>query len=182
MRLTDQHWQAIQPLLPQPSFAHGRSARSPDRATLPTIRGRPPIDERAVLDGIFYKLITARAWYSLPPEYPSWQTCYRRYVQWKSNGLLNQIHRALERDLRERGNLDFMSCLQDGTIRAEVAHQSICLTVPQSLHNTWQLLTILILTALMRPTLKQHHQLTGPLPIYLNFSPVIIPAAEQAGR
>jgi hypothetical protein len=95
---------------------------------------------------------------------------------------MDEIHRALERDLRERGNLDFMSCLQDGTIRCEIAQQSIRLTVPQSLDNTWQLLTILILAALTRPTLKQHHQLTGPLPIYLNFSPVIIPAAEQAGR
>ena len=58
--LTDEQWQVIEPLIPPPSSA--------------ATRGRPPINERAVLDGIFWKIINASAWYHLPSEYPSWQT------------------------------------------------------------------------------------------------------------
>lgn len=158
MRLFDQHWRVIQPLLPPPSFA---------------VRGRPPIDERAVLDGIFYKLITAQAWYFLPPEYPSWQTCYRRYAQWKNNGLLDQIQRALHIDLRDRGGIDYHACIKDRTFDLQVTDRAIHLTVPQSLNKTWQLLSILILTALLRRTLKIGLRRSGPLPITLHFSPVI---------
>ena len=55
--LTDDQWAVIQPLIPIPASAGSR--------------GRPPIDERAVLDGIFWKLRIASPWYDMPDRYPS---------------------------------------------------------------------------------------------------------------
>jgi transposase len=62
MNLTDEQWRLIEPILPPPS---------------PSDRGRPPLDRRAVLDGILWKFRTDNPWYDMPPDYPSYQTCYR---------------------------------------------------------------------------------------------------------
>ena len=48
MNLTDEQWRLIEPILPPPS---------------PADRGRPPIDRRAVLDGILWKIRTDNPWY-----------------------------------------------------------------------------------------------------------------------
>jgi transposase len=101
--LTDEQWQVIQPLIPLPTSA--------------ATRGRPPISQRAVLDGIFWKIINASAWYHLPSEYPSWQTCYRRYNKWRHDGLLIGILNALYLDLCDRGGLNLKTDLRDGPIK-----------------------------------------------------------------
>jgi transposase len=83
MFLTNEQWSLIEPLL---------APHIPARSGL----GRPPIDERLVLDGILWKISHNAAWYDLPPEYPSYQTCFRRYRLWKHLGVLNRILRALQ--------------------------------------------------------------------------------------
>jgi len=76
MDLTDEQWLLIAPLLPPPS---------------PARRGRPTLDTRRILNGIFWKLATHSPWYDMPPHYPSHQSCYRFYHQWRSSGLFKKI-------------------------------------------------------------------------------------------
>jgi hypothetical protein len=128
--LTDEQWQVIQPLIPPSSSA--------------ATRGRPPINERAVLDGIFWKIITASAWNHLPSEYPSWQTCYRRYNKWRHNGLLHDILNALYLDLCDRGGLDLQRDLRDGPIKATGSLDHPKFEVAPSFQGTWQFMTAMI--------------------------------------
>jgi transposase len=140
--LTDEQWQVIQPLIPPPSSA--------------ATRGRPPISERAVLDGIFWKIITACAWYHLPSEYPSWQTCYRRYSKWRNNGLLHEILNALYLDLCDRGGLDLQRDLHDGPIKVTGSLGHPKFEVAPSFQDTWQFMTAMIFLRLAAQKMKQN--------------------------
>jgi transposase len=155
MRFTDEQWQAIQPLIPPP----------PSAAT----RGRPPINERAVLEGIFWKLTRARPWSDLPPGYPAWQTCYRRYHKWRRTGLFEQIQRALMLDLHDRGGIDFPTAVHDGTIEVDAGLRDLQVSLPAALEGTWQLLSILFLIGTFRDPFKKGLGAHGRYPIYLEF-------------
>ena len=155
MRFTDEQWQVIQPLIPPP----------PSAAT----RGRPPINERAVLEGIFWKLARARPWEDLPASYPSWQTCNRRYHKWRRTGLFKRIQRAIMFDLRDRGGIDFPTAIHDGTIEVDAGLHDLHVILPDSLRGTWQLLSILFLLGTVRDPVKKGLGAHGRYPIYLEF-------------
>jgi transposase len=134
MILTDAQWQLIQPLI---------APHLPVKSN-PNLGGRPPINERLVLDGILYKLTTNLPWYDLPPSYPSYQTCYRRYRQWQRLGVLNAILAALYQDCLERGGVDPLNALEQGLV--SLTHENgewRCCIAPH-LHHTWQLSVILL--------------------------------------
>lgn len=68
--LTDAQWAFIEPLLPElPKRTDGR--------------GRPWRDSREVLNGILWILRTGAQWSELPNRYPPYQTCHRRFQQWR---------------------------------------------------------------------------------------------------
>jgi transposase len=138
--VTDERWQVIEPLIPPPSWA--------------AARGSPPINERAVLDGIFWKLITGSAWYHLPSEYPSWQTCYRRYNKWNHTGLLTEILNALYLDLCDRGGLDLETNLRDGPIKLTWPRGRPEFEIAPSLQDSWQLWTAMIFLRLDAQKMK----------------------------
>ena len=62
MDLTDEQWQVLQPLIPEPP-------RTEDG------RGRPWRDPRDVLNGVLRILRTGAPWKDLPERYPPYQTC-----------------------------------------------------------------------------------------------------------
>ena len=152
--LTDEQWQVIAPLIPPPSSA--------------ATRGRPPIDDRTVLEGILWKIITGSAWYHLLPVYPSWQTCYRRYNQWRHNGLFTEILNELYVDLHEAGGLDFEAAVKAGILGLDYANGELQFKYPPILQDTWQLKTALIFMALWRERaqirLKPQRANSGPVP------------------
>src|SRR3989304_787187 len=78
----------------------------------PPLHARPPIDERLVLEGILWKLNRNAPWYDMPPEYPSYQTCYRRYRMWQRTDVMRKILLALWDDLFKRGCSEFISALR----------------------------------------------------------------------
>ena len=102
MDLTDEQWEVLEPLIPDP----------PRRADG---RGRPWRDPRDVLDAILWVLRTGAPWHDLPERYPPYQTCHRRFQRWIEQGVLDEILRALAEDLRDRGGLDLSECFIDGT-------------------------------------------------------------------
>jgi len=82
--LTDDQWEAIEPMLP------ARSAK-----------GRPPLYERrSLLDAIFYLLRSGCQWRMIPKGMPHWQSCYRYFAMLKSKGAWGRIHDLLRERLR----------------------------------------------------------------------------------
>jgi transposase len=45
--------------------------------------GRPPKDDRNVLEGILWSLRSGARWCDLPEEFPSPATCWRRLRDWE---------------------------------------------------------------------------------------------------
>jgi transposase len=137
MNLTDEQWRLIEPILPPPS---------------PSDRGRPPLVRRAVLDGILWKFRTGNPWYDMPPDYPSYQTCYRCHRKWVRDGVMQKIYAALFSDLRTRGRFDLAQALQDGAIRVNQIGSLETFTIPLALRHTWQGSTAVLC---LRPLLEK---------------------------
>src|SRR5215204_1199464 len=74
MDLTDEQWEVLEPLIPDP----------PQREDS---RGRPWRDPRDVLNGILWILRTGAPWKDLPERYPPYQTCHRRFQRWIEEGV-----------------------------------------------------------------------------------------------
>ena len=145
--LTDEQWAEIEPLINPPESA--------------ATRGRPPIDERLVLDAILWKLSSNKPWYDLPVsqgaiQFPSHQTCYRRYRQWRRTGLLDQIIATIFEDLLVRGGFDLQRALQDGTIKYELRGRGLKIIIDPQLQGTWQISTALILLSIAARNARSH--------------------------
>ena len=78
--LTDAQWEKIRPLLP-------RRRKRPQG-------GRPPADDRKVLEGILWILRSGARWCDLPEEFPSPSTCWRRLRDWEEQEIWLEIWRA----------------------------------------------------------------------------------------
>ena len=102
MKLTDKQWEKIKDLIP-------------DGAKRTDGKGRPWRDKREVLDGILWILKTGAQWSHLPSTYPPYQTCHRRFQQWREQGLMQQVVETLAKDLQERGGVDLSECFIDGS-------------------------------------------------------------------
>ena len=75
--LTEAEWSIIQPVLPQKS------------------RGIPRVDDRRVLNGIFWVLRSGSPWADLPARYGPMTTCYNRFRRWSKAGVWDQIMDAI---------------------------------------------------------------------------------------
>ena len=102
MDLTDEQWEIVSPLIPEPR-------RREDR------RGRPWRDPRDVLHGILWVLRTGAPWKDLPDRYPPYQTCHRRFQQWSRDGTVRRVLEVLAEDLYRRGRIDLREAFVDGT-------------------------------------------------------------------
>lgn len=102
MDLTDEQWDVIKPLIPEP----------PKRTDG---RGRPRRDDREILNGILWIMRTGAQWKDMPERYPPYQTCHRRFQEWVRSGAFEVILKALVQDMKERGDLDLTESFIDGT-------------------------------------------------------------------
>ena len=75
--LTDFEWDVIQPLLPNKP------------------RGVPRVDDRRVLNGIFWVLRTGAPWRAIPKGYGPRTTCYNRFFRWRKAGVFDRIMSAV---------------------------------------------------------------------------------------
>ena len=75
--LSEFEWKIIEPLLP--------------RAGL----GKARVDDRRVVNGIFYVLRTGSPWRDLPSRYGPHTTVYNRYNRWAKAGVWLRIFEAL---------------------------------------------------------------------------------------
>jgi transposase len=110
MDLTDRQWTIIEPLFEE--------KRRPDG------RGRPWRDARAVLNGVLWALRNGAPWHDLPDRYPPYQTCHRRFQQWRKNGVFRDLLTWLTEDLRLRGKIDLTESFIDTSFTA--AKKGLC--------------------------------------------------------
>src|SRR3982074_798505 len=75
--LTDNEWTAIRPMLPNKP------------------RGVPRVNDRRVLNGIFWVLRSGAPWRDLPDNFGPYTTCYNRFVRWRRAGVWGGIMNAL---------------------------------------------------------------------------------------
>src|SRR5271169_2551614 len=75
--LSDVEWRLIKPLLPNKP------------------RGVARVDDRRVLNGIFYVLRTGSPWRDLPERYGPYTTVYNRFNRWARAGVWVQIFETL---------------------------------------------------------------------------------------
>ena len=78
--LTDREWSAVKQVLPNKP------------------RGVPRVDDRRVLNGIFFILRSGTPWRNLPKEYGPYTTCYNRYSRWTRAGIWTRIMAAITED------------------------------------------------------------------------------------
>jgi len=71
--LTDEEWAAINPMLPNKP------------------RGVPRVNDRRVLNGIFWVLRSGAPWRDLPDSFGPYTTCYNRFVRWRQAGVWGRI-------------------------------------------------------------------------------------------
>lgn len=71
--LTDFEWRVIEPQLPIKP------------------RGVPRVDDRRVLNGIFWVLRSGAPWRDLPERYGPRTTCYNRFVRWRKTGVWGRM-------------------------------------------------------------------------------------------
>jgi transposase len=58
-------------------------------------RGRPPIDRRATINGILWRLRTGAPWRDVPERYGAWNSIARFFRRWCANGLWEAIATTL---------------------------------------------------------------------------------------
>ena len=85
--LTDDQWQALDPLLPRPRSGTPKG-------------GRPAADTREVINALCYLLRSGAAWRLLPHEFPAWKTVYTRFRLWRLDGVWEAVHARLREDVR----------------------------------------------------------------------------------
>src|ERR1022692_582664 len=72
-QLSDCEWSVIKPMLPNKP------------------RGIPRVDDRRILNGIFWVLRSGAPWRDLPENYGPHTTCYNRFVRWRRAGVWDRI-------------------------------------------------------------------------------------------
>ncbi len=77
--------------------------------------GRPRTCSRACLEGVLWVLRSGARWKDLPDCFPSYPTCWRRFVEWTTDGTLEIAHRRLLKKLGAAGKLNWEEALADGT-------------------------------------------------------------------
>ena len=128
MELTNEQWNRIEPII---------IATTPAKDP----RGRKERDPREVMNGILWILRTGAPWKDIPPRYPPYQTCHRRFQLWVKQGVFRLILKELAEDLYERGKIDIREAFIDGSFSP--AKKGVVLSAIRSAGKaprSWQLL------------------------------------------
>jgi len=81
----------------------------------PHRRGGRWRDDRAMLNGVLWRLSTGTAWRDLPERYGPWQTVYHRFNGMRRTGLLDRVVERLQVRLNDAGLIDHSLYSVDGS-------------------------------------------------------------------
>jgi transposase len=101
MRLTDEQLEWL-------------AARVPDAPVSPK-GGRPPMDKRQALRGIFWVLDNGAKWKDLPKEFGAKSSVHKYFTLWTRAGVFESIMRDAGALVEERGGYRLYECFIDAT-------------------------------------------------------------------
>ena len=105
VRLTDEQWSILAPLLPPPE--------KKNRC------GRPRRGDKELLEGMLWVLRTGAQWAQLPrPDYPPKSTCFERFQEWNERGVFPNVLGRLYEMMEDQALLDLREAFIDGTFSA----------------------------------------------------------------
>ena len=67
-------------------------------------RGRPPEQNRSIINGILWRLRCGAPWRDVPPKYGSWNTIYRRFRRWSEAGVWEIVAVTLAEIMADTGH------------------------------------------------------------------------------
>jgi transposase len=88
--------------------------RVPDAPRSP-LGGRPAMDKRKAVAGIFWILDNGAKWKDLPPQFGSKSAVHRCFKRWVGQGVFEGIMRDAGRLVEDRGEYRLYECFIDGT-------------------------------------------------------------------
>jgi transposase len=77
--ISDFEWSIMSPLLPNKP------------------RGVARVEDRKVLNGIYWRLRTGSPWADIPERYGPYTTCYNRFVRWRKLGVWDAVFAAVSK-------------------------------------------------------------------------------------
>ena len=105
--LADYEWSVIKPMLPNKP------------------RGVPRVNDRRVLNGIFWVLRSGAPWRDLPAAFGPYTTCYNRFVRWRRAGVWSHI-------------IDALSSAHDAAVQMIDTSLSACISTLRASRNQRQ--------------------------------------------
>jgi transposase len=103
--LTEVEWRILKGLLP--------IERAPGKRG----RGRPPKDNRNIINGVLWRLRTGAPWRDVPEKYGNWNSIYRRFRRWSACGVWESVAIALAETMAESEHYNIDST----SVRAHVS-------------------------------------------------------------
>jgi len=103
--LTEAEWRILKGLLPVEREAGKRG------------KGRPPEDNRNIINGILWRLRCGTAWRDVPEKYGNWNSIYRRFRRWSASGVWESVAITLAETMAESGHYNIDST----SVRAHVS-------------------------------------------------------------
>jgi transposase len=100
--VTDEEWARLAPLLPLAKPGRGGRWR----------------DHRQVLNGILFRACTGVPWPDLPERYGPWETAYKRFARWQTDGTWARVEAALRTQADGAGELDWDAQIDSSVVRA----------------------------------------------------------------
>ena len=73
---------------------------------------------RQVLNGILFRVRTRAPWLDLPKRYGSWETVYKRFARWQTDGTWARIQASLRTQADAAGTLDWDAQIDSTVVRA----------------------------------------------------------------
>ncbi len=101
--LSEAEWRVLKGLLPIDAANRGR--------------GRPPEENRLIINGILWRLRCGTPWRDVPPKYGNWNTIYRRFRRWSEAGIWEAVSVTLAEIMADSGHYSIDST----TVRAHVS-------------------------------------------------------------
>lgn len=96
--LTGDEWELVEPLLPVGGF------------------GPYPERLRQQFEGVIRRFRTGSPWRDMPTEHGAWQTVCHRFLQWRDEGVFEQLMDEMIAEAAQRGQVDLSLVSVDSTV------------------------------------------------------------------
>lgn len=101
--LSEAEWRILKGLMPINTVNRGR--------------GRPPEENRSIINGILWRLRCGQPWRDVPAKYGNWNTIYRRFRSWSEAGVWGAVSVTLAEIMADSGHYSIDSTI----VRAHVS-------------------------------------------------------------